>query len=100
MWDEFCAQQRSEESFGGEAYEGTIRVLIAGTVEGMSREERTTLWMLTLEGNDWRDGKKSADEIPASCDADLVNSLFGRLKSVASEYLNPRIIRYRDQPRD
>lgn len=100
VWDEICTQKQIEESFCWEAYETTVRTLIAGAVEDLLPEERVKLWLLTEPGEDWEADKESPNETPAPCDADVANFLFDRLMSLASDYLNQRIIRYRDRPTD
>lgn len=100
VWDEICAQKRVEESFSWEAYETTVRALIAGAVEDLLPEERVKLWLLTEPGEDWEADKESPDERPSPCEADVVDFLFDRLMALASDYLNHRIIRYRDRVRD
>lgn len=100
VWDEICVQKQIEESFGWVVYETTARALIAEAVEEMPREERVKLWLLTEPGEDWEVDKESPDELPSPRDADVADFLFDRLMSFASDYLNHRIIRYRDRPQD
>jgi hypothetical protein len=100
IWDEICAQKQIEESYFWEVYETTVRALIGGAVEELPHDQQVHLWLLTDPGEDWEADKESPDELPSPCDADLVDFLFGRLMSLASDYLNQRIIRYRDRPTD
>lgn len=100
VWDEICVQKQVEESYGWEVYEITVRALIGGSVEEMPHEQKVVLWLLTPEGESWKDENESDDEKPSPDAGDIENYLFDRLMSIASDYVNDRIIQYRDRPRD
>ncbi len=96
-WDEICVQQQFEKSVFWDVYELTMRTLIEGSVGKMPREELVKVWLLTSEGEDWTEEQETEDEEPCPNVGDVVDFLYGRLLSVSADYLNPRIIAYRDR---
>ena len=98
VWDEICAQQQIEEFCSWDAYDLTIRSLIEGTVSEMSRAEQLELWLQTETGWSWAYDNESREESPCPCDEDIGEHLYGRLMSVAADYLNHRVIGYRNRP--
>jgi hypothetical protein len=52
-WEEICVQVQYERSFFWDAYDETVRALVAGEVEGLQGHERDALWLRTDAGWDW-----------------------------------------------
>ena len=100
VWDEICAQKQIEMSFCWDVYEATLRGLIEGTVEAMLHDGKVVLWLLTEEGVSWRIDREDEHKTPIPCDQDISNFIYDRLMHLASDYLNHRIISYRDRSSD
>jgi hypothetical protein len=94
-WDEICVQMQHEQSFYWDAYDDTVRAILAGHAAELSKHEREALWLQTDAGNDW-DCKEPEDrEAYPVCDDDIVNYLANEyVYGEAERWSNARIRAY------
>jgi hypothetical protein len=52
-WEEICVQVQYVESFSWDAYDETVRVIVAALVSGLPKHEKEALWLQTDAGFDW-----------------------------------------------
>ncbi len=94
FWDEICVQQQSEQSHSWELYVQMVEAIIADEVEKLDPVNRQALWLLTDEASECIDDDPPDPAKLVPCDSETCGYVFGRLMSVASDYSNPRIIRF------
>jgi hypothetical protein len=104
-WDEFCVQVQSEESVFREAYEDTVRQVIAEEIRRLPPTVRETIWLQTDAGIDWTVEMSDTDEgrpvdrraLPVA-DEDVVDYLYREyVLAQAGDWSNPRIRAYLDR---
>jgi len=72
-WDAICAQVQYEESIFWDAYDETVRAMVAGYLAKLPELERAALWLQTGAGSNW-ESKDEADREPDSVvNDDIVN---------------------------
>ena len=52
-WDEICVQVQDEPSSLWDAYDQTVRAILAGHLAELLTHEREAIWLQTSAGNDW-----------------------------------------------
>jgi hypothetical protein len=52
-WDEICVQVQYEESYYWDAYDETVKAIVAGYVSDLPVHEREAIWLQTEPGFDW-----------------------------------------------
>ena len=100
IWDEICVQVQYGESFFWEAYEKTVKALVAAYVVDLPRHEKEAIWFQTDAGCAWscRIGD-DPDPYPVS-DADIVGYLIhDYVYSEAGRWSNARIRAYIERNR-
>ena len=81
VWEEFKYQVQIEGSFYWDAYEETILGICGAYVQELSSFEFRLLWYWTKGYVGWDEDR---DEEPPYYRDDLVDELFGRIKSIAA----------------
>jgi len=97
-WDEICVQVQYEQSFYWDAYDQTVRSILAGHVAELPKHEREAIWLQSNAGNDW-DCKDAEDReaYPVS-DDDIVDYLANEyVYEEAGRWSNARIRAYLDR---
>jgi hypothetical protein len=97
-WDEICVQVQYEKSFFWDAYDETVRALVAWEVENLPEHEKDALWLRTDAGWDW--AYKPEDERPPEpvVDDDIVDYVTRNyVYAEAGFWSNKRIRAYIDR---
>jgi hypothetical protein len=94
-WEELCVQIQYEQSFYWDAYEGTVRQVLAQEVEKLPVYECEAIWLQTPEGKDWdAEDEESRDRYPVVED-EIVEYLKDEyVYSAAGKWSNERIRKY------
>lgn len=96
-WDEICVQVQLEESGAWDAYEDTVRQILADQVAKLSGYEREALWLQTSPGEDWQCEDESDREAYPVCDDDIVEYVLNEgVFAEAANWTNRRIRRFLD----
>ena len=96
-WDEICVQIQHEESFAWDAYEQTVRAIVAGDVEELPIFERDAVWLQTPEGGDWDcDDEDERVSNPVVLDDIVSYVIRDYIYAQAGDWTNPRIRQYID----
>lgn len=95
MWDEICVQKQLGESVYWSAYRHELVVCIAAAVEKLRSFEQDALWLLTPEGDNWIWEDHQVQDNAPVCHDDIVGYLERRILSMADDWTNARIERYR-----
>lgn len=93
-WDEICVQVQHEHSFAWDAYDQTVRALVAGEVESLADFEREAVWLQTPQGVEW-DCDDGHSHNPVFND-DIVEYIISDVYTQADNWSNPRIRKYID----
>src|SRR5438046_3906543 len=73
-WDEICVQVQHEESFSWDAYDDTVKALVATQVAALPKQEREAMWLQTTAGINWNDESEDRVAQPV-VDDDIVHWL-------------------------
>lgn len=79
-WDEVCAQVQGQQSHSWDAYDDTVRHVVAGYVAKLPKYEREAIWLQTNAGIDWMFEEPEDRTMDPAIDDDTVDYL-------ASEYV-------------
>jgi hypothetical protein len=94
-WDEICAQVQEEESFDWDAYDETVRVIVAGQIAALPKYEREAMWLQTEAGIDWDCTELDDREAHPVCEDDIVEWLTREyVHAEAANWSNARIRAY------
>ena len=95
--DEICVQVQCEQSFFGDAYDDTVRLLVEGYMTGLLPYESEALWLQTAEGEEWSFEDAEDRESYPVLKGDIANYLMQNIYGKAADYGNSRIRAYLDK---
>ena len=91
-WDEICVQVQYQESHSWNAYDQTVKALVAAHLADLPKHEREALWLQTDEGSDWEDEQPEGRANYPVYDGDIVKYLTHEyVYKEAGNWSNPRI---------
>jgi hypothetical protein len=94
-WDEICVQVQDEHSALWDAYEATVRDIVAGYVADLPKHEREAIWLQTNAGSDWDCEEPNVREAYPVSDSDIIQYLIHEyVYAEASRWSNARIRAY------
>jgi len=97
-WDEICVEVQYEKSFAWDAYDETVKAIVAGCVCDVALHEREAIWLQTEPGSDWDcDEPETRDAYPV-VDDDIIEYIANEhIYSEAGRWSNSRIRAYIDR---
>lgn len=91
VWDEICVQIQFQQSIFWDAYDETVRGIVARHVAELPEYESEALWLQTLAGEGWdAEEPESRDAYPVA-DDDITDHVIGYVYSRAADWSNARI---------
>lgn len=92
-WEEVCVQVQGDESVYWDAYETTVRTMIAQHVNGMAEHERLAIWYQTEDRQEWWLESVEDREVEAPVDDGAVISHIEKIVySKAEDFSNENIV--------
>lgn len=94
-WDEICVQVQGEASVLWGAFERTARATVSQSLNRLSPQELSAIWLQTEAGEQWASGEGESSP-PGYCLDDVTDHVMAELLEFAGRYSNNRIRAYSD----
>lgn len=98
VWDAVCVQVQFEQSVYWDAYDHTVRSIIAGHLGELAKHEREAIWLQTVAADQWDRQEPDEREGYPVCDDEVVDFLASEyVYAAAEQWSNARIRAYLDR---
>jgi len=94
LWEEYCVQVQSQESYLWDAYEESLVQFVTLAIGELEDYERLAIWLQTLDGLSWSADESNCQHAPVADEALVQYVLQEYVYRLAAEYENQRIRRF------
>ena len=95
IWEEICVQVQHEQSVMWDVYDDMVRDTVGHFASKVAAYEKQALWLLTPDGEDWRNtAPEDRDPHPSVDESDIAEHLVGLVYREAADWTNARIEAY------